>query len=791
MSIDDPFELDDMPPLTTSQRAQAAMQNQARPAQEATPWLDGLNDAQREAIERTEGPLLVLAGAGTGKTRVLTSRLAHILSRGLAYPSQILCVTFTNKAAREMRERVEAVVGGEVEGLPWLGTFHAVANKMLRRYAELVGLKNPFTILDTDDQLRILKQLLEADGIDTKRWPPRMLASQIDGWKNRGLGPDRVPGDEGYQFANGRGIDLYAAYQARLKELNAVDFGDLLLLSLDLFRDHPDVLQEYQRKFRYIMVDEYQDTNMAQYMWLRLLAQSHKNICCVGDEDQSIYGWRGAEIGNILRFEKDFEGAHIVRLERNYRSTSHILGAASGLIATNASRLGKTLYTEDNEGDPIAVQGTWDGEEEARLIGEQVEDFQREGHSLDQMAVLVRAGFQTRAFEDRFLTLGLNYRVIGGAKFYERQEIRDALAYLRVVNQPADDLAFERIINKPRRGIGQKTLQSLYATARAKQIPLTGAVYAMLDDNLLKGKARTSLSELMADLERWRSMARSDSHILLTETILDESGYTKMWQNDKSPDAPGRLENLVELVDAMDQFENLQGFLEHVALVMDNEDADDGEKISLMTLHAAKGLEFDIVFLPGWEEGLFPSQRSMDENGTAGLEEERRLAYVGITRARKHAMICFAANRFVHGQWISAIPSRFIDEIPPDHVEVRAADGTFGQGEMMPPSFAGADKRGFDSAYETPGWQRARRHQEWDSTATTDNTRLPRSSGPNEVTRLTVSENDSDTNYELGARVFHQKFGYGRIKLIEGNKLTIAFDKAGTKKVIDRFVEPA
>lgn len=791
MSIDDPFELDDTPSLTTSQRAQMAMRDQAQPKPQDTPWLDNLNEAQREAIERTEGPLLVLAGAGTGKTRVLTSRLAHILASGLAYPSQILCVTFTNKAAREMRERVESVVGGTVEGLPWLGTFHAVANKILRRHSELVGLKNPFTILDTDEQLRVIKQLLEADGIDTKRWPPRMLASQIDGWKNRGLGPDRVPADEGYQFANGRGVDFYQAYQTRLKELNAVDFGDLLLLTLDLFRDNPDVLQDYQRKFRYIMVDEYQDTNTAQYMWLRLLAQGHKNICCVGDEDQSIYGWRGAEIGNILKFEKDFEGAHIVRLERNYRSTSHILGAASGLIATNTSRLGKTLFTEDNEGDPVTVQGIWDGEEEARLVGETVEDLQREGFGLEQMAVLVRAGFQTRAFEDRFLTLGLNYRVIGGAKFYERQEIRDALAYLRVINQPADDLAFERIVNKPRRGIGQKTLQQLHATARALQVPLTGAVYSMLDDNLLKGKARTSLSDLMADFERWRQIARDDNHITLMETVLDESGYTKMWQDDKSPDAPGRLENLVELVDAMDKFENLQGFLEHVALVMENDDNDNDQKISLMTLHASKGLEYDIVFLPGWEEGLFPSQRSMDENGTAGLEEERRLAYVGLTRARKRALISFAANRFVHGQWISAIPSRFIDEIPPDHVEVKSADGAFGQGDLMPPSFAGADQRGFDSAYDTPGWRRARASQDWEAKANDRDIYSSAKSQPRDVARLTVSEDSADARYDVGVRVFHQKFGYGRIKLIEGNKLTIAFEKAGTKKVIDRFVEPA
>ena len=767
--MSDPFDLNDVP-LAAPEPAQA-------PAE--PDWLARLNPEQRRAVEVTDGPVLVLAGAGTGKTRVLTTRLAYLLATNRAWPGQILAVTFTNKAAREMRERVGSLIGGQVEGIPFLGTFHAIGARILRRHAELMGLESNFTILDTDDQIRLIKQLLEAGDIDDKRWPARMLAGLIDGWKNRGLMPAKVPAADAHLFANGKGIALYAQYQDRLKQLNAVDFGDLLLLNLELFQTHPDVLADYQRRFKYILVDEYQDTNVAQYLWLRLLAQGHKNICCVGDEDQSIYGWRGAEVGNILRFEQDFEGAKIVRLERNYRSTEHILGAASGLIATNEARLGKTLWTEDNPGEPIIVQGVWDGEEEARLIGEEIEALQREGHSLDDMAILVRAGFQTRAFEERFLTLGLNYRVIGGAKFYERMEIRDALAYLRVIAQPNDDLAFERIINKPKRGIGDKSIQTVHLHARGHQMSMIDAAHELVETDELRGKARTELKKLLGDFDRWRTESRVIPHTELAEMVLDESGYTAMWQADKSAEAPGRLDNLKELVNAMDEFDSLGGFLEHIALVMDNDSNEDGAKISLMTLHAAKGLEFDCVFLPGWEEGLFPSQRTLDESGTKGLEEERRLAYVGITRARQRAMITFVANRFIHGQWMSSIPSRFVDEIPEQHIELRNRDGgLYGGGGLMAPQFAGADQQGFASPYETPGWKRAQARGGFERTRT-----------PNEARTLTVSATEASESFQGGERVFHDKFGYGRVALVEGNKLTVQFDKAGRKKVIDRFVE--
>ncbi len=771
--MSDPFDLNDVP-LAAPDPQQAP----AEPAREPD-WLARLNPEQRRAVEVTDGPVLVLAGAGTGKTRVLTTRLAYLLATNRAWPGQILSVTFTNKAAREMRERVGGLIGGQVEGLPFLGTFHSIGARILRRHAELVGRESNFTILDTDDQIRLLKQLIEADDIDDKRWPARMLAGLIDGWKNRGLGPDKVPSADAHLYANGKGITLYRAYQHRLQQLNAVDFGDLLLLNLELFQSQPDVLADYQRRFKYILVDEYQDTNVAQYLWLRLLAQGHKNICCVGDEDQSIYAWRGAEVGNILRFEQDFDGATIVRLERNYRSTEHILGAASGLIATNESRLGKTLWTEDNPGEPIIVQGIWDGEEEARLIGEEIETLQRAGHSLNEMAILVRAGFQTRAFEERFLTLGLNYRVVGGAKFYERLEIRDALAYLRTVHQPSDDLAFERIINKPKRGIGDKSIQIVHTHARNHQMPMVDAARELVDTDELRGKARTELKKLLDDFDRWRTEARVIPHTELAEMVLDESGYTAMWQADKTAEAPGRLDNLKELVNAMDEFDTLGGFLEHIALVMENDKSEDGEKVSLMTLHAAKGLEFDCVFLPGWEEGLFPSQRTLDESGTKGLEEERRLAYVGITRARKRAMITFVANRFIHGQWMSSIPSRFVDEIPEQHVEIRARDGgLYGGGGLMAPQFAGADQQGFSSTYETPGWKRAQSRGGFERTRT-----------PNEARTLTVSATENSARYKVGERVFHDKFGYGQVALVEGNKLTVQFDKAGRKKVIDRFVE--
>ena len=753
-------------------------------AQADAPYLRGLNPEQRAAVEVTEGPLLVLAGAGTGKTRVLTTRLAHILASGKAWPSQILAVTFTNKAAREMRDRIGALIGGAVEGMGWLGTFHAIGVKILRNHAELAGLRSGFTILDTDDQIRLLKQLLEAHDVDEKRWPARQLAAMIDGWKNRGLTPPRVPHGEAQGFANGLGAKLYGEYQQRLKVVNAADFGDLLLEVLRIFQEHPEVLKDYQRRFKYMLVDEYQDTNVAQYLWLRLLAQGHRNICCVGDDDQSIYGWRGAEVDNILRFEKDFPGARVIRLERNYRSTPQILGAASGLIARNESRLGKTLHTDRENGETVSVRAHWDGDEEARVIGDDIESLQRKGERLNDMAILVRASFQMRAFEDRFITLGVPYRVVGGPRFYERAEIRDALAYLKIVASPDNDLAFERIINVPKRGIGESTVKRMHALARARGLPLYRAADEISLTAELPAKTRTALRQLIDSFGRWRQMADTLPHTELAEIVLDESGYTGMWQADKSPEAQGRLENLKELVRSMGEFENLGGFLEHIALVMDVEQSAEEDKVNIMTMHAAKGLEFGTVFLPGWEEGLFPSQRSLDEKGRAGLEEERRLAYVGITRAKARAFISFAQNRRVHNLWQSALPSRFIDELPEAHVEVAAmatSYGGHGLGSYGQSRFDDVTQP-FNASYETPGWQRAQAR--WSAGTSARST--PRF-GAGEM----VARDSEAVRYATGERVFHDKFGYGLIRAVEGNKLTIDFDKAGEKRVIDSFVSRA
>jgi len=875
----------------------------SRAAPPGASYLAGLNQEQRLAVESLDGPVLVLAGAGTGKTRVLTVRIAHILATGRARPSEILAVTFTNKAAREMKHRVEEIVGGVVEGMPWLGTFHSIGVKILRRHAELVGLKPDFTILDVDDQIRLLKQLLAAENIDEKRWPARVLAMLIDGWKNRGLTPEQVPPAEAAAFANGKGLKLYKAFQERLKILNAADFGDLLLENIRLFREQPEVLRQYQARFRFILVDEYQDTNVAQYLWLRLLAQKTnqasanstsprvrgevdarsaageeapalperaerpphpnplpasgereeqterapapaargegirepagaKNICCVGDDDQSIYGWRGAEVDNILRFEHDFPGATVIRLERNYRSTGHILAAASHLIAHNEGRLGKTLRTDDVPGEKVFVTGAWDSEEEARSVGEEIEELQRGGqtgekHPLNQIAILVRASFQMREFEDRFVTLGLPYRVIGGPRFYERAEIRDALAYLRVINSPADDLAFERIVNVPKRGLGDATVQLLHDHARKRRVPLTEAARAVVEADELKPKPRGALRGLLDSIERWRAQRDSLPHIQLAEIVLDESGYTEMWQKDRSADAAGRLENLKELIRSMDEFENLQGFLEHISLVMDNEKGAAEDAVSIMTLHSAKGLEFDTVFLPGWEEGVFPNQRTLDDQGRSGLEEERRLAHVGLTRARRRAKIYFATNRRMHGLWQTNIPSRFLDELPEANVEVTESKGGFGG--------FGASRfdamTSFGSNYGTPGWQRAQSKKSDNGRdgfsddgepyyeADDDPSHLSpagkgragearsgegaRRSGegarrPGAGARrlpltiegeLIAKSTGTISAFTLGDRVFHQKFGNGNVTAIDGNKLTIQFDKAGEKRVVDSFVE--
>ncbi len=724
-------------------------------------YLTRLNPEQRMSVETIDGPLLVLAGAGTGKTRVLTTRFAHILLTRRAFPSQVLAVTFTNKAAREMRERVAAMLTEPAEGL-WLGTFHALCARMLRRHAELVGLTSSFNILDTDDQLRLLKQVMEAARIDTKRWAPNALMGIIQRWKDRGLTPARVTASETSDFANGHATALYADYQSRLIALNVADFGDLLLHVTEILRTHPEVLAEYHRRFRYILVDEYQDTNTIQYLWLRLLAQGHNNICCVGDDDQSIYSWRGAEVENILRFERDFPGATIVRLEANYRSTAPILAAAAHLIAHNEGRLGKTLRPGRNDasGDKVQIIGLWDSKEEAHMVTARAEELRNAGHKLAEMAILVRTGAQTRAFEERLMVVGLPYRVVGGLRFYERAEIRDAIAYARLVQQPADDLAFERIVNTPRRGVGDTALRLMHETARTHAIPLTSACALLLESGGFKGKIRESIATLLQGFARWRDQLPRDGHVITLETMLDESGYTDMWKADKSIEAPGRLENLKEFIRALADFDTLAGFLDHVSLVMENEERHETDRISLMTLHAAKGLEFDTVFLPGWEEGLFPSQRSMDESGLKGLEEERRLAYVGITRARQRAIISHADNRLLYGNWQSSIPSRFLDELP-DDVVTRSGSAQLQRDRMISAPI-------FSSAFPIVA-RKPKTIEAWEQPA-----RPP-----------------AQSSFAIGARVFHQKFGPGTVIAVDDDKLDIDFDKAGAKKVLDRFVEPA
>ena len=734
-------------------------------------YLDGLNPEQRQAAEALDGPLLVLAGAGTGKTRVLTTRLAHILATGRARPGEVLAVTFTNKAALQMVERVERLIGRPTAGL-WFGTFHTMAARILRRHAELVGLKPDYTILDTDDQVRLLKQLIRAENIDEKRWPARTLSIIIQRWKDRGLTCDKVADADGGDYANARAPRLYAAYQERLRTVNAADFGDLLLYNLTIFKKHDDVLADYQKRFKYLLVDEYQDTNVAQYFWLRLLAQTHHSICCVGDDDQSIYGWRGAEVGNILRFEKDFPGAQVVRLERNYRSTGHILAAASGLIAHNEGRLGKTLWTEGAEGEKVRITETWDGQEEARVVGEEIEALQRKGESLDSIAILVRAGFQTLAFEERFLTIGLPYRVLGSLRFYERQEIRDAVAYVRITVRPDDDLAFERIVNLPKRGLGEASLRPIHQLARSADISLYRATERLIESDELRPRARSALSQLVGQLRAWRSALAATPHPDVVARLLDESGYTGMWQKDRSPAAPGRLDNLKELIGALAEFEDLAAFLDHVSLVMEHESKVIGEMVTIITMHGAKGLEFDTVFLPGWEEGLFPNQLTLAEAGAAGLEEERRLAYVGLTRARRRAHVLVAANRHRHGQWVSAIPSRFVDELAPESVE--RAEPTVMQ------TAPGGLYRGHG------GTGGARRFMTEHAGYRGRRTALTIEAAP-----LPAGGEAGAGGHVAGERVFHQKFGYGRITSVDGDKLEVAFDKAGTKKIIDRFVKPA
>ena len=728
-----------------------------------------LNDPQKEAVYHTQGPILVLAGAGTGKTGVLTTRLIRLLIEKIALPGEILSVTFTNKAANEMRERITNQIGDMSSGLKWLGTFHSVGAQILRFHPNKLGLENDFIILDIDDQVRLLKQIIKDENIDDKRWPSKQLLNLIDKWKNKGLYPEDISSNDGDYFANGKGHLLYKIYQERLKYFNAVDFGDLILESIRLFENNQDILESYQNKFKYILVDEYQDTNVSQYKLLKLLTGKYQNICCVGDDDQSIYSWRGAEISNILRFEKDFPEAKIIRLEENYRSTGHILTAASKLIENNESRLGKTLWTNSGEGEKITVKSNWDGEEEARLITTELEKLSLKNYNLDETAILVRASFQMREFEDRFISVGLPYKVIGGPRFYERKEIRDVNAYLRLATQPNDSLALERIINTPKRGIGETSVKKIRDRSKENNKPLIESIKELIDEKSFKGKTAVSLDKLVKLVFHWNHLIKEEDKVDIAEIIIEDSGYLEMLRNDKSLTAEGRVENVYELFRSLEPFESIKAYLEHISLVMEIDSNQYGKKVSLMTLHAAKGLEFDYVFLPGWEEGVFPNQRAVDEGGLEALEEERRLAYVGVTRAKKKASIYYAANRRMHNQWISSIPSRFVTELPEENIETDLSNYA-GEKEL----FKEQEYIDFDqSEYETPGWERAR----FESKSRT----IEHKNSENYVV--------NDTPFELNENVTHKKFGKGIILSIDGKKLTINFGSNGTRKVMENFVE--
>ena len=630
-------------------------------------YLKNLNDNQKEATLYLDGPLLIVAGAGSGKTKVLTSRVVHIIKEKKAWPNQILCVTFTNKAAREMQNRIADLLNTKINSLPWLGTFHSVSAKLLRRHAEAVGLNSRFTIIDQDDQIRLIKNICKAENIDVKKISPQFIVAVINQWKNKGLLPKdvvlkKIPLEKSI-------LKVYKFYQERLKILNSCDFGDLILLCVNMFENNHDILELYSNNFKYILVDEYQDSNYIQSKWLNLLSKKNKNICCVGDDDQSIYSWRGAEIKNFLDFNKTYKNTKIIKLEQNYRSTQNILSAASGLIANNSDRLGKKLWTDSKDGDLVKVTCYKNGREEAIGVSNIIEQKFKKKYSLNNIAILVRAIFQTREFEERFLKIGMGYRVVGGTKFYERAEIRDSVAFLRIVNQKSDDLAFERIINVPKRAIGDSTIKQLYDWGRKNKRCLEDSAFELLQLNKIKPKTKIGLVNILNFFKKWRSDLKNKKHYELMEIILDESGYSKMLKDKKDLENEGRLENLKELIRGMHDFDNLQSFLEHVALATSIDQDWDGQKINLMTMHAAKGLEFDAVFLPGWEEGLFPHQKSLEEKGDLALEEERRLAYVGLTRAKKESLISFVTSRMYRGDWVESLASRFISELPEKNIE--------------------------------------------------------------------------------------------------------------------------
>ncbi|MBO6280918.1 MAG: UvrD-helicase domain-containing protein [Alphaproteobacteria bacterium] len=755
---------------------------------QSLPWLDELNPEQRQAVEHTEGPLLVLSGAGTGKTKVLTTRLAYILSTMKAQPWNCLVVTFTNRAAKEMQERVQNLIGDMASSV-WLGTFHRICVKILRNHAELVGLRPNFTILGEDDQKRLIKQILESEGLDDKKYPPISFVESISRLKDKGLTVDKAQSE----YRSSILLRVYAKYQARLIELNCVDFGDILLDTLILLQSNPDILAKYQDKFKYIMVDEYQDTNVTQYLFLRLLSQKNRNLCCVGDDDQSIYSWRGAEIKNIMRFQQDFEDAEVIRLERNYRSTANILNAASSLIMHNATRLGKTLRVAENSpagkygNEKIKVLSLYNGEEEAKWIADEIEKLHRSGFQYANMAVLVRTAFQTREFEEKFINEAIPYQVIGGPKFYERAEIRDILAYLRVIIQPNDDLAFERIINRPARGIGAKTIEKLQQTARNRQTSMYKAVNFMLDEGALSGKARTNLIELTAKFTEWQKMALALSPADLVEQVIDESGYLDMLKNDTSAEAEGRIENLKELVNVMsdtDNYPTLPEFLEHVSLVMDNDSNIDQNKVMLITLHSAKGLEFDVVFLPGWEEELFPHKKSLEESGAGALEEERRLAYVALTRAKQKLYITTTNCRRIYGEWRNNTPSRFLNEIPTSCLSMTNQMSNCFNGQNSGYGYYNKNKyNSYGNYHQKPKFSTKPSYQSY-----TEDDEHDYSYEPAEDTYGYAS---APKNKLIGVRVYHETFGYGKIVSVSGNSCEVEFDNAGRKKVIGTYLRRA
>ena len=673
--------------------------------QEKRNFLQELNEEQTVAVLNTEGPTLVVAGAGSGKTKVLTSRLAYIVKEKKAWPNQILCVTFTNKAAKEMRDRVIKILGEKLNSLSWLGTFHSISVKFLRRHAEALGFKSNFTILDVDDQKKLIRNICKAENIDAKKISPQFIIALIDRWKNKGLLPDDVKLSKKHIFEN-QILKVYKIYQKKIKDLNACDFGDLILYCVKLFEKNHDIRSIYSNNFKYILVDEYQDTNFIQNKWLNLIVNENKNICCVGDDDQSIYSWRGAEIKNFLSFDKVYPDCKIFRLEQNYRSTKNILDTASYLISHNKDRLGKKLWSDGQKGDLVKLNCYRNGKEEAQGVGDIIEQNIKKKNSLNNIAILVRAIYQTREFEERFLKIGVNYRIIGGTKFYERAEVKDAICYLRVINQKFDDLAFERIVNTPRRGLGETTIKQLHEYSSKSNLCLEDSVRKLIELDKFKPKIKAAIKHLLDFLTKWRADLKTNKHYDLLKIILDESGYSEMLKNKKDLENENRLENLKELLRAMRDYDNLQGFLEHVALATSIDQKWEDERVNIMTIHAAKGLEFDVVFLPGWEEGLFPHQKSLEEKGDFALEEERRLAYVGITRAKKEAHISFAMQRTYHGEWMDSLPSRFVNEIPEDSVE-KNEDPI----REVPDDFDFNQDQSFESdeKYRSPGWARLKK----------------------------------------------------------------------------------